>query len=123
MTNEHKELALDIIAGMKVAGIDVCYERLAILRDEAEEKIGSIYVPEEAKVKPKRGTLVAIGDGVDPDVAAKMQLGMRCMFTKYTPIQFTVDLPDGRKVALDLIHVSDMYLKWFGDGVRPDETG
>ena len=38
-------------------------DRIVIKQDEADEKIGSIVVPHEAREKPLEGTVVAVGPG------------------------------------------------------------
>lgn len=52
------------------------FDNIVIRRSEAEEKVGSIIVPDAAKEKPVRGEVLAVGPGrvtedgrrVEPDV-------------------------------------------------------
>ncbi len=112
---EHQEYVLDVIAGLQAMETIVYGERVAVIRDPEAEKIGSIIIPEEGKRKEPRGTVVAHGVGLqdmEATMIAGLEIGDRVMYTKYNPITFFVRLPDGRKAALELMHVSDLYLGW-----------
>jgi chaperonin GroES len=39
------------------------YDRVVVRRVAEEEKIGLLYIPEQAKEKPARGVVVAVGNG------------------------------------------------------------
>lgn len=111
---EHEQFVIDVAAYIKASGMVVYNARIAIIRDpEDEVSTGGIIIPEEAKRKHLRGTVVGIGLGVDVDgdIAGYRVLD-KVMFTKYNPILFGIDLPDGREVKLELMHVSDLYLGW-----------
>lgn len=113
--SEHEQFVLDVAAYLKAANIVVFNARIAVVRDpEDEVSKGGIIIPDEAKRKLPRGTVVGIGLGVEDngvDVAG-YRIGDRVMFTKYNPILFTISLPDGREANLELMHVSDLYLGW-----------
>lgn len=115
MTKEHANFVADVIAFMQVAGIRVKGQRVAIIRDPSKEKVGSIFLAEEAQRKEPRGTIVALGRTLteEDDVA----VGDRVMYTKYSPIHFTLNMPGDRKADIELFHVSDIYLQWEGDDV------
>ncbi len=56
-------------------------------RQEAEEKIGSLYVPDTAKEKPQEGTVVAVGAGRYEDgklIAPEVKVGDRVLYGKYS---------------------------------------
>lgn len=56
-------------------------------RQEAEEKIGSLYVPDTAKEKPQEGTVVAVGTGRYEDgkhVPMEVKVGDRVLYGKYS---------------------------------------
>ena len=38
-------------------------DRVLVLPAQAEEKVGGIIIPDTAKEKPQRGTVVAVGGG------------------------------------------------------------
>lgn len=38
-------------------------DRVIIKQDQGVEKIGALYVPDSARIKPKQGTIVAVGPG------------------------------------------------------------
>ena len=62
-------------------------DRVIIKRDKAEEKIGSIIVPDQAQDKPQRGTVIAVGPGklLDNGVRIEPQVkeGDHVYFSKY----------------------------------------
>jgi chaperonin GroES len=63
-------------------------DRLVVRREDSEDRTeGGIYLPESAKNKPTRGTVVSIGDGrlLDDGSRAPMQVkpGDRVLFTSY----------------------------------------
>lgn len=71
-------------------------ERLVIRREESETTTaGGIVLPDSAKEKPARGTVVAIGTGklLDDGTRSKSQLkaGDRVLFTSYAGENVEVD--------------------------------
>ena len=65
-------------------------DKVVVERDVLEEKTsGGIFLPDTAKDKPARGTIVAIGTGklLDDGTRGKMQVkvGDRVLFTTYAP--------------------------------------
>lgn len=63
-------------------------ERLVIQREQSEERTaGGIVLPDSAKEKPARGTVISIGTGklLDDGTRSKSQLkeGDRVLFTSY----------------------------------------
>lgn len=112
---EHADYVRDVIAYMKAANIVVFNARVAVIRDPEDEVTkGGIIIPEEGKRKLPRGTVVGVGLGVDDPAGdtAGFQIGDKVMFTKYNPILFGINLPDGREAMLELMHVSDLYIGW-----------
>ena len=70
-------------------------ERIVVQRDEFEETTaGGIVLPDSAKDKPARGTVVAVGTGrlLDDGSRAPMQLsvGDRVLFSSYAPEELKV---------------------------------
>jgi len=71
-------------------------ERLVIQREEAESTTaGGIVLPDSAKDKPARGTVIAIGTGklLDDGKRSKSQLknGDRVLFTSYAGENVEID--------------------------------
>ena len=63
-------------------------DRIVVKRDESEEKTeGGIYLPDSAKDKPTRGTIISVGDGrlLDDGTRGPMQVavGDQVLFTSY----------------------------------------
>lgn len=66
---------------MKLKVID---EKLLVELEEVDEQktAGGIYIPDTAKEKPQRGTVVAIG--TDEDLKKVVKVGDKIVFGKYT---------------------------------------
>jgi co-chaperonin GroES (HSP10) len=112
---EHTEYVKDVTAGLAAMGMDIVGERIAVVRDPELEQIGSIIVPDTARKKEPRGTIVGVGVGVaamEDSAVLGIEVGKRAMYTKYNPIDFYVTLPNGVQARLELMHVSDVYLCW-----------
>jgi chaperonin GroES len=65
-------------------------DRVVVEREESEERTaGGIVLPDSAKDKPARGTVIAIGDGrlLDDGSRSKLQVkvGDKVLFTSYAP--------------------------------------
>jgi chaperonin GroES len=65
-------------------------DRVVVEREEAEARTaGGIVLPDSAKDKPSRGTVIAIGDGrlLDDGSRAPLQVkvGDKVLFTSYAP--------------------------------------
>lgn len=65
-------------------------DRVVVEREVSESKTaGGIVLPDSAKDKPSRGTIIAIGDGrlLDDGSRAKLQVkvGDHVLFTSYAP--------------------------------------
>ncbi len=71
-------------------------DRVVVERDESDEiTAGGIVLPDNAKDKPARGTVLAIGDGrlMTNGTRAPFQVkvGDRVLFTSYAGEQFSMD--------------------------------
>ena len=66
--------------------------------EEGEQNIGGIIVPDTAKEKPQRGTVVAVGTGTVRDGGTRVPLdvkaGDRILFGKYTRPEIKLDGED-----------------------------
>jgi chaperonin GroES len=65
-------------------------DRVVVEREKAEERTaGGIVLPDSAKDKPSRGTVIAVGDGriLDDGKRGKLQVkvGDKVLFTSYAP--------------------------------------
>jgi chaperonin GroES len=65
-------------------------DRVVVEREESEEKTaGGIVLPDTAKDKPSRGTVIAVGDGrlLDDGTRSTLQVkvGDKVLFTSYAP--------------------------------------
>jgi chaperonin GroES len=64
------------------------HDRIIVRRlDEGEQKIGGIIVPDSAREKPQRGTIVSAGDGKINDAGQRVPLDVKkgdlILFGKY----------------------------------------
>lgn len=71
-------------------------DKVVVERDTVEEKTaGGIYIPDSAKDKPSRGTIIAIGTGklLDDGTRGSLQVkkGDRVLFTSYAPETIKLD--------------------------------
>ncbi len=71
-------------------------DKVVVLRDESEDvTAGGIVLPDSAKDKPSRGTIVAVGTGktLDDGTLGEMQVkvGDRVLFTSYAPETIEID--------------------------------
>ena len=78
------------------------YDRVVVRRIKEGEKIGLLYVPEQAKEKPAEGEVLAVGTGRSLSNTAALapldvKVGERVMFGKYagTEIEY-----DGEKLVM-----------------------
>lgn len=81
-----------------MAGISIrpLGDKVIVKRLEAESKtMGGIVLPDSAKEKPKRGTIVAIGDGKLLETGSRKPLqvkkGDQVLFTSYAGTEVKVD--------------------------------
>lgn len=57
-------------------------DRVLVLPAQAEEKVGGIIIPDTAKEKPQRGTVVAVGSGTKDDPMV-LKEGDTVLYGKY----------------------------------------
>jgi chaperonin GroES len=70
-------------------------DRVVVQREESEGKTaGGIFLPDSAKDKPSRGTVICVGDGklLDDGTrgALQVKVGDKVIFTSYAPEPFKV---------------------------------
>jgi chaperonin GroES len=71
------------------------HDRIVVRRlEEGEQTIGGIIVPDTAKEKPQRGTVVAVGSGTIRDGGTRIPLDVKAgdviLFGKYTSPEITL---------------------------------
>ncbi len=91
-------------------GLKPIGDRIVVRRESAEEKTaGGILLPDTAKNKPQRGTVLAVGPGkMKPDgTRAEMQLkvGDKVLFTSWAGEDFKDRAADG---DILLMHEGDV---------------
>jgi chaperonin GroES len=72
------------------------HDRIVVQRlDEGEQNIGGIIIPDSAKEKPQRGTVIAAGDGKPNDKGTRLALDLKkgdtILFGKYAGQEIKVD--------------------------------
>lgn len=72
------------------------HDRLVVRRlDDGEQTVGGIVIPDSAKEKPQRGTVVAVGSGTIKDDGTRIPLdvtpGDLIVFGKYASQEVTLD--------------------------------
>jgi chaperonin GroES len=75
------------------------HDRIVVRRlEEGEQSVGGIIVPDSAREKPQRGTVIAVGSGVVKDggvrVAPDLKRGDVIVFGKYTSQEIKLDGED-----------------------------
>ncbi|MDR0726207.1 MAG: co-chaperone GroES [Prevotellaceae bacterium] len=69
-------------------------DRVLIEPKEAEEKTASgLYIPNTAKEKPQRGTVIAAGPG-KKDEPMEVKVGDEVLYGKYSGTEISVDSKD-----------------------------
>ena len=71
-------------------------DKVVVQREEQEDRTaGGIFLPDTAKDKPSRGTIIAIGTGklLDDGTRGSLQVkkGDRVLFTSYAPETIEID--------------------------------
>jgi chaperonin GroES len=72
------------------------HDRIIVRRlEEGEQTVGGIIIPDTAKEKPQRGTVIAAGNGKVGDdgarVALDVKVGDQILFGKYTSHEVKLD--------------------------------
>ncbi|HDP54986.1 MAG TPA: co-chaperone GroES [Bacteroidetes bacterium] len=79
---------------MSQVNIKPLADRVLVEPMEAEEKTASgIYIPDTAKEKPQKGTVVALGSGTK-DVTMEVKIGDVVLYGKYSGTEINVDGKD-----------------------------
>jgi chaperonin GroES len=72
------------------------HDRLVVRRlEDSEQTVGSIIIPDSAKEKPQRGTVIAVGSGTVKEDGTRVPLDVRpgdlILFGKYASQEITLD--------------------------------
>jgi len=72
------------------------HDRLVVRRlEEGEQSVGGIIIPDSAKEKPQRGTVIAAGSGTVRDDGTRVPLDVKpgdlILFGKYASQEITLD--------------------------------
>jgi chaperonin GroES len=79
---------------MSKVNIKPLADRVVVLPAEAESKTASgIYIPDTAKEKPQRGTVVAVGTG-KKDEPITVKVGDSVLYGKYAGTEVQIDGKD-----------------------------
>jgi len=81
------------------------HDRILVKRLEAESKTpGGIFIPDNAKEKPVKGLVVAVGNGVltkdGERIPLAVKAGDRVLFSKYSGTEVKVVLDGGEHLIL-----------------------
>lgn len=76
--------------------IKPCNDRVMIKRDDSEKQTpGGIFLPDNAKERPQRGIVLAVGSGRQTDMGiwtlAPCAVDDRVIFTKHAGDEFRID--------------------------------
>lgn len=75
-------------------------DRVAILPIEEGDMKGSLYIPDAHKARPVRGTIIAVGEGLDNGdaiIPLRLKVGDIVIFGKYDGVEVEIN---GRDVVL-----------------------
>ena len=67
-------------------------DRVLVEPAQAEEKTaGGIIIPDTAKEKPQKGSVIAVGPGKKKDEPMTVKVGDRVLYGKYAGTEITID--------------------------------
>lgn len=82
-------------------GIRPLYDRIVVRRDKEEDVINGIILPDAAKERPQRGTVIAVGTGKRCDdgtmIPLDLKVGDAVLFGKYSGADVEIE---GGKVLI-----------------------
>jgi len=75
------------------------HDRIVVRRlEDGEQNVGGIIIPDSAKEKPQRGTVIAVGNGVIKEDGVRVPLDVKAgdviVFGKYTSQEIKLDGED-----------------------------
>jgi chaperonin GroES len=91
LANNILELTLKILITMSKVNIQPLADRVLVEPAAAEEKTASgLYIPDTAKEKPQKGTVVAVGNG-KKDEPLTVKIGDTVLYGKYAGTELSVE--------------------------------
>lgn len=106
---EIKEFA----AWIEANGVVFFGEKVVVVRDQADETLGSgiIIASKTHQKKQKRGTVVAIGLGIDEEhkELAGLNIGDRVIFNVYNTLELEIPDKNGVPHTVQVFHAADIY--------------
>jgi chaperonin GroES len=111
-----RQEAMDVAAQLEAQGFVLYGARVAFVRDPEEEKTASgLILPDQARARPLRGTVVMVGRGAEVDEEGNsvgIRVGDRATFSKYFNTLFELPLINGDKVYVEVVTLNDVYIGW-----------
>lgn len=92
-------------------GFKPLHKRILVKPLKAEDKIGSIIIPDNAKETPTKGTVVGLGvDFKESEVPIKE--GDHILYGKYAGTEFELRDKGGKVETYVVIHYTDAFAYW-----------
>ena len=106
-----RKAATDAATQIAAQGFELLGDKVAIIRDPCDTRVGLIVLTDETETRPLRGTLVSIGDGVT--TKRELNIGDRATFSKYFNVLLELPLVNGKdSVMVEVVHQNDLYFVW-----------
>ena len=87
-----------------------------VMRDDPEQRFGSLIIPDAHKTKKITGVIAAVGPSVDG-----LKAGQRVMISKFGSVEFEVDNPDKTRTAFMVLDQSSICLVIADDELQLQE--
>ena len=89
--------------------------RIVVHRDEADQKVGNIIIPDSHRAlhQKQAGIVVGLGTGLgleNPEYKHFYRVGDRVVFGKYEAMEFRCPLPDGQIYYLCILNEREAYM-------------
>jgi len=115
-----REKLLEFAAWVEANNVKLLGRRIAVVPEEADlMTAGGLVIPEQYATKPKRGRVVAFGEGAklpdkdgNPSEVLGLSLGDNVLHNVYNTLSMTIPDRDGQPVVVSVFHVTDIYLYW-----------
>jgi chaperonin GroES len=90
---------VDFVTVSLIMNVRPLHDRIVVRRlDDGEQNVGGIIIPDSAKEKPQRGTVLAVGSGTVRDDGNRIPLDVKAgdliLFGKYTSQEIKLDGED-----------------------------
>lgn len=119
--------AKQIAAEIAALGYIVPGSKVLILRDETMEQRSEegIVLREEAQARPLKGTILALGQGIEKGPEEYdldgIDVLMRATFSKYEGHIENITLLGDDTVGVEFLTAADLYLIWVDSGLEESE--